>query len=243
MRPYYKFKVTDKPIRILAGVLLLGLIFSMLAFNWKDAWTEKQQTAHEIAEMARELGLEETDPIIVRAQELWWEDYEASLANGEAMQAQEQPDILEPFDDAQDNVVAETEEPVEQPVWYTQQDIDIIASVVYNEAGYDTTDRHKELVAAVVVNRVLDPRFPSSVYGVVTQPYQYYVPYAQYGSYYMNRAMQSDIWQGCCDIAVRALNGEIECPPNVLFQANFTQGNGVYEYGYTSYSTTYFCYG
>lgn len=242
MRPYYKFKVTDKPIRILAGVLLLGLIFSMLAFDWKDAWTEKQQTAHEIAEMARELGLSETDPIIVRAQELWWEDYEASLANGEAMMAEAKDEGPLPSASLTPSP-EEKAEPVEQPVWYTQQDIDIVASVVYNEAGYGTTTRHKELVAAIVINRVLDPRFPSSVYGVVTQPYQYYAPYAQYGSYYMNRAMQSDIWQDCCDIAVRALNGEVECPANVIFQANFAQGNGVYEYGYTSYSTTYFCFG
>ncbi len=131
----------------------------------------------------------------------------------------------------------------EAEAWYTQTDIDIVACVVYNEAGYGCTERHQELVAAVVVNRVNDSRFPGTVYGVVTQPYQYSVSYATYGSYYMTRAMQSDIWEHCCEIAERALRGEVECPANVIFQANFTQGSGVYELGYTSYSVTYFCYG
>jgi len=122
-------------------------------------------------------------------------------------------------------------------------DLEIIACVVYNEAGYGCTDRHQELVAAVVVNRVCDNRFPSSVYGVVTAPYQYDVAYATYGSWAMTRAMQSDVWDHCLEIAERALRGEIDCPANVLFQAEFLQGSGVYEIGYTSYSTTYFCYG
>lgn len=234
----------NKFTRIIAGIIGLCLIFSMLAFDWREAWTSKQEQAHQIAEIAREMGLEETDPIIVRAKELWWEDYEVMLDNGEtdiseAAPVEEVETIEEPI--AEPDI---SEQVAEEPIpWYTQTDIDIIASVVYNEAGYGTTMRHKELVAAVVVNRVMDSRFPNSVYEVVVQPYQYYAPYAQYGSYYMNRAMQSDIWQDCCAIAERALKGEIECPSNVIFQANFPQGYGTYELGYTSYSVSYFCYG
>lgn len=198
-------------------ILAIALILTMTGFAARE-WTEKQITAHQIAELARSMGLPEDDPIIRRASELWWED--------------------EPAEEAEP--VPEDELPT---AWWTQQDVDIIACVVFNEAGYGTTERHKELVAAVVVNRVNDSRFPSTVYGVVTQPYQYSVSYATYGSYYMTRAMQSDIWTHCCEIAERALRGEIECPGNVLFQANFPQGTGTYELGYTSYSVTYFCYG
>lgn len=43
---------------------------------WHDNWTEQQNIAHEIADLARSLGLPEDDPIIKRAQELWWADYE-----------------------------------------------------------------------------------------------------------------------------------------------------------------------
>lgn len=202
---------------IIAVALLLALLLCGFAAR---EWTERQTTAHQIAELARSMGLPESDPIIVRAQELWWED--------------------EPQETVPQETVPEDELPTP---WYTQQDIDIIASVVYNEAGVGTTERHKELVAAVLVNRVLSDKFPNTVYECVVQPLQYYAPYAQYGSYYMNRAMQSDIWTYCCEIAERALKGEVECPENVLYQANFAQGYGVYEYGYTSYSTTYFCYG
>ena len=38
------------------------------------SWTSKQVKAHEIAEIAREMGLPEDDPIIVRAQEIWREE-------------------------------------------------------------------------------------------------------------------------------------------------------------------------
>ena len=122
-------------------------------------------------------------------------------------------------------------------------DLEIIACVVYNEAAYGCTERHQELVAAVVVNRLHDDRFPATVYGVVTQPGQYHPDYATPGSYYWSRAVNSDVWEHCLEIAERALAGEIDCPANVLFQAEFLQGSGVYEIGYTSYSTTYFCYG
>lgn len=212
-----------KKTHIITAVLLLALLLCGFAAR---EWTERQTTAHQIAELARSMGLPESDPIIVRASEIWFEDF------AQTDEPQEAPDMACP--------VPEDELPTP---WYTQQDIDIIACVVYNEAGYGCTERHQELVAAVVVNRVNDARFPSTVYGVVTQPYQYSVSYATYGSYYMTRAMQSDIWEHCCEIAERALRGEVECPANVIYQANFAQGYGVYEYGYTSYSTTWFCYG
>lgn len=38
------------------------------------SWTSKQVKAHEIAEIAREMGLPEDDPIIIRAKEIWSEE-------------------------------------------------------------------------------------------------------------------------------------------------------------------------
>lgn len=35
------------------------------------SWTSKQVKAHEIAEIARDMGLPEDDPIIIRAKEIW----------------------------------------------------------------------------------------------------------------------------------------------------------------------------
>lgn len=184
-----------KPIvAAVLAVLLLG------GFAWPPA--EVQDRAHEIAELARGLGLPETDPIIQRAREIWWEADAQFCA-----------------------------------------DRDIIATVVYNEAGHGCSERHMELVAAVVCNRVADDRFPGTVFEVVVQPGQYHPDYANPDSYYGKRARESDRWALCQEIAARALRGEVDCEPGVLYQANFVQGSGIYETHQTSYSTSYFCYG
>lgn len=165
---------------------------------------DTKDTAHEIAELARCLGLPEDDPIIVRAREIWWEADEEFCA-----------------------------------------DRDIIATVVYNEAWGGCSERHRELVAAVVVNRVASELFPDSVAEVVGQKGQYHQAYVYAGSIYGQRARaDAEVWAECQDIASRALLGEIECPADVLYQAEFVQGStGVYETHETTYSTTYFCYG
>ena len=165
--------------------------------------TQKDQ-AHAIAEQARAMGLPETDPIIVRARELWYEADAQFCMNR-----------------------------------------DIIACVVYNEAWGGCTDRHRELVAAVVYNRVnCAYGGATTVYDVVSAPGQYLKAYATPGSYYWNRATKDPtVWAECQRIASKALNGEVVCPSNVLGQSEGTQGSGVYEICKTSYSTTYFCYG
>ncbi len=117
---------------------------------------------------------------------------------------------------------------------------DIIATVIYNEAWGGCTERHRELVAAVIVNRVKSDKFPSTVYDVVSQKGQYLNAYANGDPHYTPPA---EALVECREIATRALLGEIECPDHVLYQAEAKQGTGVYEICKTSYSTTYFCYG
>ena len=188
--------------RLIACVLTGLCLFTVSAGAVSSDYTDVQNKAHEMAEMARSIGLPEDDPIIVRAKELWWE-------------ANKQFSI----------------------------DRDIIATVVYNEAWYGCSDRHRELVAAVVVNRVNHPLFPNDVYDVVVQKGQYHPAYANPNSYYGKRAREdAKAWAECQRIATKALKGQIECPGNVIWQANFRQGKGVYETHYTSYSTSYFCY-
>ena len=188
--------------RLVACVCTLLCLCSISASAVSNDYLDVQNKAHEMAEMARSIGLPEDDPIIVRAQELWWE-------------ANKQFSI----------------------------DRDIIATVVYNESWYGCSDRHRELVAAVVVNRVNHPLFPNDVYDVVVQKGQYHPAYANPNSYYGQRARaDAKAWAECQRIAEKALRGQVECPSNVIWQANFRQGNGVYETHYTSYSTSYFCY-
>ncbi|NLH01930.1 MAG: cell wall hydrolase [Clostridiales bacterium] len=130
-------------------------------------------------------------------------------------------------------------------IWEAEQlqfilDRDIIATVIYNEAWAGCTDRHRELVAAVIVNRVKSDKFPNTVYDVVTQKGQYMLGYANGDPQY---TPPEEALETCREIAARALRGDIDCPDNVLYQAEFKQGSGVYEVCKTSYSTTYFCYG
>lgn len=129
--------------------------------------------------------------------------------------------------------------------WKRQHDIEIIAVVIYNEALGGCTDRHRELVAAVILNRVADDRFPDSVAEVVAQPGQYQSDYVSTDSWYYQRAVNDAAnFKACLDIATKAVNGEVVCPSNVLYQSNFSSlGSGYYELCYTDYSVTYFAYG
>ena len=62
--------------KIIALIMILIIMFSvcMPAMAYYN-WTHRQETVHEIAELARSIGLPENDPIIKRAQEIWMEDY------------------------------------------------------------------------------------------------------------------------------------------------------------------------
>lgn len=190
-------------------LMLAALMVPCLMGMTTSEKLERQAAAHDIAEIGRSLGLPETDPLIQRAQEIWWE----------------------------------AESSVSEPT-YTEYERDIVATVIYNEAWGGCSDRHRELVAAVICNRVADPRFPDTIYDVVVQKGQYHPGYVNPQSIYGQKARaDAAAWSKCQAIADKALRGEVICDPGVLYQANFRQGYGVYETHYTSYSTTYFCYG
>lgn len=187
--------------RIIFDVIIIVLCVTSAGFICQA--NQVKDTVHEIAELARSIGLPEDDPIIARARELWWS--------------------------ADDEFC---------------RDRDIIATVVYNEAWGGCSDRHRELVAAVVCNRVASKSFPDTVEKVVCQKNQYHPAYAEADSFYGRRARANEkAWVECQRIAARALLGEVEVEPNVLYQAEFRQGTGVYETHATTYSTTYFCFG
>lgn len=122
--------------------------------------------------------------------------------------------------------------------WEAQMDIDrqldLLTRVVWFEAGSNwLSDRHQQLVAQVVLNRIADPRFPDTMEGVV---------YAR-GQYSCASRLYSIPWykitQRCYDNARAAAYGMVECPANVVYQSGVRQGKGLYEFHYN----TYFCYG
>lgn len=143
----------------------------------------------------------------------------------------------------EDPLIRRAKKILENSIKNYEKDRDIIATVVYNEAGYKCTDRHMELVAAVIYNRLQSDLFPNTIYEIVTAPKQYHPLYAESDSVYGQAARNSDKWEQCQKIADKALRGQIKCPKNVYYQANFPQGSKTYKIFKTTYSKTWFCYG
>ena len=128
---------------------------------------------------------------------------------------------------------------------YSDEDIRILATTVYYEAG-STTDQLREYVAQVALNRVASSRFPNTIKGVITQPGQYAGRYAALETTQAAKSASLNTYNTCVSAVKRAMMGKVDMPANVLFQANFAQGSGVwksvyYNSGYFS-STSYFCY-
>lgn len=62
-------------------LLVIVTIFTLaISTSAVSGWTETQNKVHEIADMARSLGLPESDPIIQRASAIWWEEENAKKA-------------------------------------------------------------------------------------------------------------------------------------------------------------------
>ena len=133
---------------------------------------------------------------------------------------------------------------------YSDEDIRILTTTVFHEAGH-TTEQLRQYVAQVVLNRVEDSRFPDTVKGVITQPGQYSTKYATVEAANAIQATDSKngtYYYGVCEDSVKAaMMGQVEMPSNVLYQANFSQGKGVWKSVYFNSgwyaSTSYFCYG
>lgn len=121
--------------------------------------------------------------------------------------------------------------------WWSDEELELLAKLIYCEAGSDEiSDEHQQLVAQVVINRVNDDRFPNTISEVIYQKGQYAcVGNTRWGS--------EEVPERCYNNALKALNGEVQAPGDLIFQANFEQGTEIYKIFKTSYSITYFCKG
>lgn len=125
-----------------------------------------------------------------------------------------------------------------QADWWQAQaeldaEIDMLARVVWFEAGSNwISDRQQQLVAQVVLNRCADSRFPSTIKGVVYAKGQYSCASRLYS------IGKANIPARCYENAKLAVYGQVDCPANVVWQAGFKQGKGVYAY----MGNTYFCW-
>ena len=119
---------------------------------------------------------------------------------------------------------------------YTDEDLYVLSHIISAEAG--NCQREMMIgVGSVVLNRVADDRFPDTIYDVVfqTDPVQY--------SPTVNGAYYADPTEGAVEVAERLLTEGSQIDASVVWQAEFPQGNGVYDKipipwgGYM-----YFCY-
>ena len=114
---------------------------------------------------------------------------------------------------------------------YNSDDLDLLSRVVNAEAGSSwLSDEHQQAVASVVLNRVADSRFPNTIREVVYQR-------GQYGCVY-NGMINRTPSQRAVDNARYVLENGVTIPSNVVWQAQFRQGSGVWKY----IEGHYFCY-
>lgn len=118
---------------------------------------------------------------------------------------------------------------------YSEDDLYNLAVAVYREAG-NQDEEIQMLVANVVINRVNSDLYPDTIYDVLTQHKQYGTMWKN-GIFFPDNANEEAV-NDCYEIARRILEGERVCPENVLFQAEFIQGSGVYK----EYDGYYFCF-
>lgn len=125
---------------------------------------------------------------------------------------------------------------------YTDEELEILALIVYQEAGGDiVSDDTRRLVAQVFLNRVNDSRFPDSFYEVATAERQYGRLYWT-GIVWPDRASSQEeahAVERAYKIAQEVLeSNEPVCPEGVIFQAEFVQGDI-----YAEQDGLYFCFG
>lgn len=131
-------------------------------------------------------------------------------------------------------------EPTEPEPQYTQEELDMLALVIYQEAGADyCSDETRLMVGTVVMNRIADPRFPNTMYEVITQK-------GQYGSLHWtgivwpsrsSHPTETHAVERAYTIAERILQGERSFEEDVVFQAEFLQGTEMVVYA----DGIYFC--
>lgn len=119
---------------------------------------------------------------------------------------------------------------------YTDNDLYVLSHIISAEAGNCSEDMMLS-VGSVVLNRVANDRFPDTIEEVVfqTDPVQY--------SPTINGSFWNDPTEGAIEVAERLLTEGSQIDASVVWQAEFPQGNGVYDKipipwgGYM-----YFCY-
>lgn len=114
---------------------------------------------------------------------------------------------------------------------YTLDELNLLAKIIWAEAGSDwLTDEHQRAVASVVINRVNDNRFPDTIKDVIYQE-------GQYGCVY-NGMINQNPNQRAYDNAKYVLENGSVIPEDIVWQSTKPQGEGVWRV----IQGHYFCY-
>lgn len=114
---------------------------------------------------------------------------------------------------------------------YTTEELELLAHLLMAEAGSDyIQDEMIYGVGTVVMNRIDSPKFPDTLQGVIYQPGQYQCTW--------DGGIHKQPTERCYRIAKEILNGYRSMPSNVIWQAEFKQGSGIY----TQIQNMIFCY-
>lgn len=145
-----------------------------------------------------------------------------------------EPTVNNPVNDVNNSV-----EPTEPS--YTQEELEILAIIIYQEAGGNAySDDTRLKVGSVFLNRVKSPSFPNTFEEVATARRQYGtlhwtgIKWPIEASY----ATEANAVDRAYRIAEELLIGGSILPDNVVWQAEFVQGDGIYSHQ----DGIYFCY-
>ena len=127
-------------------------------------------------------------------------------------------------------VASEPSVPTTPEPAYTEDELEMLACTVFQEAGSnDCSDDMQLAVANVVLNRLASPDWPDTLEEVLTQ-------YRQWGEFYWTGVVWSEsaefypeAVERAYENARRALEGERFVPEDVVWCAEFVQGEIVYE--------------
>ena len=149
---------------------------------------------------------------------------EAPLLSREYEAALEMPPAVVIEEPAQENIQEEA-----APA-YTDEELEALAIIIYQEAGGDAcSDDTRSMVGTVVLNRVASDLFPDTIQEVATQERQYGRLYWT-GLVWPDRASnpgEAHAVQRAYDCARSLLEGERALRSDVIWQAEFPQGTEI----------------
>lgn len=221
--------IIKKIFTVVLVCLLIALSITSLDVIAARNWTKKQEVVHEIADLARSIGLPEDDVIIRRASEIWWdEDY-----SSKSTKVKSEPDKIYYSDTIRVLVTQETKDKIEAKVNDRQADINYMAQTAKNEAGGIPNKAHKAAVMWCILNRVDSSKFPNTVYGVVSAPNQF--------AWYSSTSITSELQSLARDVMTRYLlekEGYTEVGRVLPSNYYYFYGDGKYNYFRQEYNSS-----